>query len=189
MSQGGFCLWKHSAYRLAICLAQSPQPQSLARSHLNKYLTKMKDCFTSPWKEQEALLSTPESEYFLFLECLCKNPRAAVCLELVWGCQGISWVCPSVLPVTLLVVLGSCGWGRALATGLGVSVLSCVSQAKEGQKPPTPKRGQEREPQALQRRCHTSIMDGQWNGLTRLLWTTNKEHRKSLLLSEVTSPA
>lgn len=30
-------------------------------------------------------------------------------------------------------------------------------------------------------------MDGQQNGLTRLLWTTNKENRKRLLLSEVTA--
>lgn len=35
-----------------------------------KYQTKTKDYFTSRWKEQEALLLTPESEYFLFLERL-----------------------------------------------------------------------------------------------------------------------
>lgn len=118
MSQGGFCLWKHSAYRLAICLAESPQPRDLAPSHLNKYLTKMKDYFTSCWKEQEPLLFTPESEYFLFLECLCKNPCAAACLELVGGCEGVSWGYPSGLPATLLLMLGSCGCGRALAMGM-----------------------------------------------------------------------
>lgn len=161
MSQGGFCLWKHSTYRLIIGLGESPQPRALPCSHFNKYLIKMKDCFISSWKEQEALLFTPESEYFLFLEHLCRNPLAAACLELVWGKEmpgsltGLS-LHPSCHPSA--AAGGVWAWkspGRGAGGFLSCPVsLRTHRHPEEGQKPPTPKRGQKREPITPNRMSH-----------------------------------
>lgn len=151
MSQGGFCLWGHSTSSLAICLGECPQPGGLAGSHLNKYLIKTKDYFISSWKEQEALLFTPESEYFLFLECLCRKPCAATCLGLVWGNEGVRGS-HGVVQASFLPPFCWC-WGHGGLEGpwpWGWRVLSCPMslrthpQPKEGQKPPHPKEAREK---------------------------------------------